>query len=55
MKKYQCECIDCIGEWTGMYASVEELENDITKYCRSGKATFHLEEEFPTQPKANIK
>lgn len=39
-KKYLCECIDCIGEWTGYYNNIENLEKDIIQYCRSGKATY---------------
>jgi hypothetical protein len=37
-KKYLCECIDCIGEWTGIYKNKAELVEDIILYCRTGKA-----------------
>ena len=41
-KKYLCECIDCVGEWTGIYKNKEDLERDILKYCRTGRATYTL-------------
>ena len=41
-KKYLCVCIDCIGEWTGNYTNIENLEKDIIKYCRSGKASYTI-------------
>lgn len=41
-KKYRCECIDCIGEWEGDYRSIEEIERDIKKFCRSGIAKYDI-------------
>lgn len=41
-KKYLCQRIDCIGEWTGYYTNLENLEKDIIQYCSSGKATYAI-------------
>ena len=39
-KKYLCQCIDCIGEWTGIYKNLNDIEKDIVLYCKSGRAQY---------------
>jgi hypothetical protein len=44
-KTYCCQCLGCVGEWTGVYSSLAQLKKDIALYCRTGQATYHIIEQ----------